>query len=102
MTRCSEARAIDRHFAGTISVAGERTLRAHLPGCDACRVYYRRHLVVEATLPGALGAERRLARGLGIAAPARRWVPAAMVAVGALAAVLALRAGKLGEPRSRA
>ena len=84
---CRYHRAIDRHFAGTIAVRAERALREHLPDCGACDAYYRRHLVLEAMTPGALGAQRRIARSLGLA-PRRRWAIHLAVATAFAAAVV--------------
>jgi hypothetical protein len=84
-------RAIDRHFAGSISVADERAMRAHVSGCDACRGYYDRHVIVEAAL-GGLGAQRRLAVGLGLrAGRASRWLAPAMCAAAACVVLVAWR-----------
>jgi MFS family permease len=59
---------VERHFAGTILPVEERSLRPHLPGCDPCRDYYERHLVLARLDPEALSAQERLARGLGLRA----------------------------------
>src|SRR5215468_3913379 len=87
--RCHFRRAIDRHFAGTIAVSAESALRTHLPTCGACDAYYRRHLLLEAMTPNALGPQQRLSRALGIARPVRRrwWVQLATAT--AIAGVLA-------------
>jgi hypothetical protein len=57
---------IDAHFAGALSPPNERALRAHLPGCEACRGYYHRHLILAKLDPRAIGAEERIAAGLGL------------------------------------
>jgi hypothetical protein len=87
---CRYRRAIDRHFGGTIPPAAERALRAHLSGCTPCDAYYRRHLLLEAMTPRSLGAQRRIARGLGMAsAPRTRWT-FPIAAIAAFVAVLGL------------
>ena len=78
--------SIDAHFGGQISRRRERGMREHLPDCDACRGYYRRHLMLASIDPATLSAEERLARGLGLAAagaPTASW----WVKVSSLAAV---------------
>jgi hypothetical protein len=61
---------IERHFAGRISLAGERHLREHLAGCSDCRAYYDRHLLLaEIDRARAMPPEDRLAVGLGLAKP---------------------------------
>jgi len=78
---CAAARRyIEQHFRG--ASRSERALRVHLRGCSRCRGYYDRRLLVEHLDPAALGAERRLAVGLGFAPPASRgrsylWAPLA-------------------------
>lgn len=64
---CAE-KEIDRHFEGTISPASERTMRAHLPACAACRGYYERWLLLSRLDPEALAPEERIGRGLGLRA----------------------------------
>jgi hypothetical protein len=59
-------RLVDAHFRGGIDPEGERRMRAHLPHCQGCRRYYERRLLLEKLDPTALGAEVRLARGLGL------------------------------------
>lgn len=80
---------IDSHFAGSISPSREQTMRAHLPGCEACRRYYGRHLVLAKLEPRAAGPEARIAVGLGLR-PSRQRVPAWSVAVALCAAALLL------------
>ena len=58
---CAHQPLIDRHFAGRISTAAERTLREHLPACSACERYYARHLVLAELDPKAAGRQSRLA-----------------------------------------
>jgi hypothetical protein len=74
MTHWWHARLVDDYFDGRLRVRGEDRMRARLGRCAACRARYRRHLIVEAAMPG--GDERaldRLWRGIartgGIAAP---------------------------------
>jgi hypothetical protein len=57
---------VDAHFRGSIDPESERRMRAHLPGCERCRRYYDRHLLLEKLDPAGLGPEVRLARGLGL------------------------------------
>ena len=92
---CAFRRSIDRHFAGTIAVGAERALRAHLPSCDRCDRYYRRHLVLEAMTPSALGAQQRLARG--IVRQPRLTSARVLVAAAAMASVIAVVAIRRGD-----
>jgi hypothetical protein len=69
----SASRAMDAHFAGRIGPADEAALRAHLPDCAPCRARYDRHALLARLTPGAPGASRRLARGLGL--PTERSAP---------------------------
>lgn len=65
---------IDRHFSGCIGREQERDLRTHLPGCGACRDYYKRSLIVSRLDPKAPNALTRLAAGLGFQAQrGARW-----------------------------
>ncbi len=84
------ARFIDRHFAATISVEDETRMRTHLPSCAACDARYRRHLLFATLDRRAPSARQRLARGLGLRAPApsRAWGARALLAATALAAVV--------------
>jgi hypothetical protein len=88
----AERRLVDRHFAGRASPADERAMRDHLAGCAACRHHYDRHVRLALVDPAALPYRERMRRGLGLPAPARRqvraalWVPA--LALGALVLVL--------------
>jgi hypothetical protein len=77
-------RLVDAHFGGTLDPDGERRMRAHLPGCERCRRYYERHLLLEKLDPAGLGAEVRIARGLGLRP--RRKTAAAWAFAGACAA----------------
>jgi hypothetical protein len=79
---------VDAHFAGNIAPARERVLRTHLPGCDACREYYDRHLFVATLDPAAKKAQDRIGVGLGLA-PAPKTSRAAPYAL-ALCAAAAL------------
>jgi hypothetical protein len=83
---------VDAHFAGSISPARERELRSHLPGCESCRDYYERHMLLSSLDPQARSSEDRLAMGLGIAPPIRssRAVPVAMLLCAAAALLLAV------------
>jgi len=74
MTHTELTRAIDRHFAATISVNEETEMRRHLPACAACAERYQRHLLLARFDRHAPGAARRLARGLGLPAPRGKWV----------------------------
>ena len=87
---CTHARLVDLHFSLRIAPEGERALRAHLGGCDACRGRYRRQLLLARLDPGAASAQERLGRGLGLRSPARRrhWL-ALIGATAAAAAALA-------------
>jgi hypothetical protein len=90
---CSELGAVDDHFAGRLSPARERELRAHATGCSTCRTRYQRHLRLEKLDPRALGFEERLRRGLGLARPAYRpplWAWTAVAGVLALGGLLLL------------
>jgi hypothetical protein len=69
MTVCIERAHIDRHFAGTIAPAAERTLREHMPACERCRAYYGRWLLLSKLDPTALPGKERIARGLGVRRP---------------------------------
>lgn len=67
---------IDAHFEARISPDQERALRGHLAGCEKCRGYYERHLIVAAIDPIAPSPRERIAAGLGIAParhPGRTW-----------------------------
>ena len=86
---CDRRRLVDAHFGGGLDPADERRLREHLPDCDDCRGRYERHLALAALDPQARSAEDRLARGLGIGRPRRRWqVFAAPALLAATAAAL--------------
>jgi hypothetical protein len=93
---CLEQVRVDRHFDGTLAPSDEHAMREHLPGCPACTARYERRLLLEQLDPGALGAQERLARGLGLgaarpvagASAARRSVP--VLAALAMAAALLL------------
>jgi hypothetical protein len=96
-------RLIEAHFAGRVSPAGEREMRAHLVGCADCRGYYDRHLRLALVDPGAaLPAGERLARGLGLAPERpggrgrRRWL--ALAAATATCAVALLTIGRVRAP----
>jgi hypothetical protein len=86
-SRCTRA-SIDAHFGGSISPENERAMRAHLPACDACRHYYERHLLLAKLDPKAIGAEERIAAGLGLRV--KRGTAPAWSAAFALCALAAL------------
>jgi hypothetical protein len=93
---------VDAHFAGAIAPADERTMRAHLDGCDACRARYRRRLVLAKLDPEAPGVEARLAQGLGLRASPGRvralWrVWPALATLAAAAAVLLYVGARRGD-----
>ena len=74
MTHWWHARLVDDYFGGRLQRRGEDRMRARLGRCASCRTRYRRHLIVEAAMPG--GDERALdrqwrgiARAGGIAPP---------------------------------
>lgn len=87
-------RLVDDYFNGRSHVRAESRLRARIGRCASCRTRYRRHLIVEAAMPG--GDERALDRlWQGIAAAGgiatQRRAPAArsrarLAVLGALAA----------------
>ena len=39
---CAELRRVDTYFDGTLAMPEEQTMRAHLPGCEACTARYER------------------------------------------------------------
>jgi hypothetical protein len=81
---------IDDHFAGRIREHSERRLREHLPGCDSCREYYRRHQILAGLDPKSLTAKARLAGGLGLTMePAASRSPVWPLAVASAAAAAA-------------
>jgi hypothetical protein len=93
MSRCANRHMVDRHFAGQVRPTEEASLREHLPGCESCRRYYERHLLLAELDPSALGAQERIAIGLGVSTSASTlWsLPRApLLAAAALAACLAL------------
>jgi hypothetical protein len=100
-------RAIDAHFQGEATPASEHRMRDHLGWCAPCRAHYDGRLRLAALLPdGAPTARERLARGLGLAAPARAsglwWKGLAPVAVG-LCVLVAVRHGAppVEDPQAR-
>jgi hypothetical protein len=80
-------------------------MRHHLRGCEECRAYYRRHLVLARLDPSAIKREERLARGLGFGARSSRFFGPTLVAALAAAAVLAVvlrpRAGSIDDFTAR-
>jgi hypothetical protein len=106
---CAEQRLVDAHFAGIIDPSEERTMRAHVVVCEACRRRYRRQLLVARLDPSAPSLEDRLARGLGFApatsgstvgARVRKLVPL-VAAVAMAAAVLLVLRPRPREPMAR-
>ncbi len=70
---CDSMRLVDAHFSrGGLSPRRERVLREHLPTCVTCRARYERHLLLAEVDRSIPTAQERLARGLGLAAPASR------------------------------
>ncbi|MGC4117528.1 MAG: hypothetical protein QM765_23810 [Myxococcales bacterium] len=95
-TACAVREEIDRHFAGTIGPAAERSMREHLGTCADCHAYYGRHLLLAKLDPRSLGAKERLAKGLGVSLPRPNWwAGGALVLAGATAALLAVLAPRL-------
>ena len=78
---------IAAHFAGRVTLAEERAMRAHCAECCECRAFYERHLLLAELDPAALTAQERLGRGLGLARPKR--LPALLGGALALAAACA-------------
>ncbi len=114
MSTCAKRVLVDRHFAGTVSTQDERSLRAHLLECDACRVHYGRHHLLSQLDPTARKPEERLGRGLGLSGGRRGQVLSFSLSALALAACLLLwarppsatdgftaRGGAAPEPASR-
>ena len=89
---CAERKLIDRHFALDARPAEEAALRAHLDGCEGCRAYYDRHLLLAKLDPAAPPVEERIAAGLGFRSrqPWRWTLPLGVTAVSAAALVLVL------------
>jgi hypothetical protein len=90
MTTCSQEERIDRHFEGEISSESERSMREHLPGCDACRSRYERWLLLARIDPGVPPAKARIARGLGLRSHAPSLVSLVIKGTAVLAAAAAL------------
>lgn len=101
---CSRS-LIDAHFAGSVSPAREKAMRAHLPDCEACRGYYDRHLGLAQLDPRAISAEERIARGLGLRARPQAatswWVALAFAAAVALVAFVPLSGRHASEYTTR-
>jgi hypothetical protein len=91
-------RALAAHFAGSCEPAAEARMRAHLPGCAACRRSYERELLLGRIDPAGLPAQERIARGLGLrTSPRRFWLRAlAVPALAAAVLVLLLLPGAAG------
>jgi hypothetical protein len=110
---CAERALVAKHFEGTIAPADERRMRAHLPGCAACRRHYDRHALLGELDPMALATPVRLARPLGLsregvftteaAPPSSRargpWGAVASAVAIAASALLLLRAASHGPSR---
>jgi hypothetical protein len=60
MTHWWHDRLVDDYFGERLQRRGEDRMRARLGRCASCRARYRRHLIVEAAMPG--GDERALDR----------------------------------------
>lgn len=74
MAGCRMTSLVDHHFEGRIELGAEQTLREHLPGCESCRLRYRRFLLYEKLAKPEGAREERLASSLGIRSPAfNRW-----------------------------
>jgi hypothetical protein len=97
---CRRQGQVDRHFAGSLGVTGERRLRVHLVDCGPCRTRYGLHLRLAQLDPRALGLQERLRLGLGL----RRRLAGSGAGWVAVAGALALGALLLlpGLPRQRA
>jgi hypothetical protein len=90
MSTCPSRGHVDQHFAGTISAADERSMRAHLLECPLCRQYYGRHHLLSQLDPTAMCPQERLGQALGIAGNEQRghvW-PYAVALVAMAACVL--------------
>ena len=96
--RCPTARLVDRHFSLRIRPREERTLRAHLTGCQTCAARYERYLALAPLDPRAASAQSRLAVGLGLQ---RRHAPRAVPVLTAAAVCALLAATVLLRPSSR-
>jgi len=59
-------RRIKAHFSGCIASGDETRMRNHLPGCEPCRRYYERYMLLSDLDPSALDARERIGRGLGV------------------------------------
>src|SRR3977135_1418741 len=92
MKTCAQRTHVGSHFDGTISQGAERAMREHLPGCDSCRLLYRRQLLLSRLYPEALSAEALIARGLGFRPKGRRmpYAAAGLGLAGVAAAALLL------------
>jgi hypothetical protein len=90
---CSEQRLVDRHFAGRLGVLQENEMRAHLPGCAACRDRYERHLLYAELTGRGRSAQERIAQGLELGRPSERpWrvFPLSLATATAAAAMVAV------------
>ena len=94
---CEISKLVDAHFASTITPKEERTMRAHLEGCEKCRARYAKRALLARLDPDAPRPEDRIARGLGIGdrgkrARILRFAPMAGALLAAAALLLFLRA----------
>jgi hypothetical protein len=94
-------RAVDRHFTGRLAPAKETAMRAHLPGCAACRDRYQRHLSLARIDRRVPSARERLARGLGLDAGTARATRSGTRAGLALVAAAAVALVLVARPRTR-
>src|SRR5687768_1150290 len=87
---------VRRHFAGTISPAGERRMRAHLSNCAGCRAYYETQLSLSEVDPHGKAAFERIGRGLGLvgAEQGRGHLPLLAMAAAAAALLLVVGSGR--------
>jgi hypothetical protein len=65
---------IDDHFRVAITPDREHEMREHLAGCDECRTYYNRHLVLASLDPKAKSDEARIGVGLGFRPERAPWL----------------------------
>jgi hypothetical protein len=99
MTHWWHDRLVDNYFGGRLQLRAEDRMRARLGRCASCRARYRRHLIVEAAMPGGEGRGldrlwHGIARAGGIAPqpPLRAFSSRARVAFAGALAVAAILA----------